>query len=454
MDVIRQAIRHLNPGQVPVFTVDQPLFSIAKQIQWFWPSEYGENEFVILLGGLHIEMACFSTLGNLLNGSGWTHALTQANIATSGTADSFLAAAHVTRTRHAHQIAACALSILLHKAYENYTYEESVPDSFDEWCSKRVEISPQFQYWHMIMRFELLVLVFVRSLRDSNFPLYVAVLQKIAPWFFALDHTHYSRWLPIHICDMMTLQDQHPDIAVQFSQGGFVVHKTKRPFSSIAIDQAHVQNNKIVKGDGGAVGLLQNPKALLRWTVAGPEISRATEEFEANCLSDSGKTNLKHHELTLSAQSTFANEVRHLVQVIEDMGNPFMEESADLLVLDSQDIADSAIVQTVRTIEKIGQDQYDKYMSERVIERTASVYDTISRNKMPLFSQPPLTDSSNPKQSLKFLKSDCALFLRLYIASQTCDGDLDNFFQHENHTYPPSLSQHGKLRFSTKSDIV
>ena len=210
----------------------------------------------------------------------------------------------------------------------------------------------------------------------------------------------------------------------------------------------------IIKGDGGAVGMLQNPKALLRWTVAGPEISRATEEFEANCLSDSGKTNLKHHELTLSAQSTFANEVRHLVQVIEDMGNPFMEESADLLVLDSQDIADSALVQTVRTIEKIGQDQYDKYMSERVIERTASVYDTISRNKMPLFSQPPLTDSSNPKQSLKFLKSDCALFLRLYIASQTRDGDLDNFFQHENHTYPPSLSQHGKLRFSTKSDIV
>ena len=41
---------------------------------------------------------------------------------------------------------------------------------------------------------------------------------------------------------------------------------------------------------------------------------------------------------------------RHLVQVIEDMGNPFMEESGDLLVLDSQDIADSAIVQTVRTI--------------------------------------------------------------------------------------------------------
>ena len=69
---------------------------------------------------------------------------------------------------------------------------------------------------------------------------------------------------------MMTLQEQHPDTTIQFSQGGFAVHKTKRPFSSIAIDQAHEQNNKVVKGDGGAVGLLQNPNALLHWMVAGP----------------------------------------------------------------------------------------------------------------------------------------------------------------------------------------
>ena len=77
MDVIRQAVHHINPGQVPVVTVDQPLFAIAKQIQWSWPDEYGEEKFVILLGGLHVEMASLATLGDLLKGSGWTHALTQ-----------------------------------------------------------------------------------------------------------------------------------------------------------------------------------------------------------------------------------------------------------------------------------------------------------------------------------------------------------------------------------------
>ena len=51
----RQATEHLNP--VPVITVDQPLYAIAKKIQWTWPRIYGEDKFVVMMGGLHIEMA-------------------------------------------------------------------------------------------------------------------------------------------------------------------------------------------------------------------------------------------------------------------------------------------------------------------------------------------------------------------------------------------------------------
>ena len=34
-------------------------------------------------------------------------------------------------------------------------------------------------------------------------------------------------------------------------------------------DRAHEQNNAAVKGDGGAVGLTENPAALHRWMVSG-----------------------------------------------------------------------------------------------------------------------------------------------------------------------------------------
>ena len=69
-------------------------------------------------------------------------------------------------------------------------------------------------------------------------------------WFFALDHPNYARWLPGHIRDMMTLHSTAPDIFTECEKDHFVVHKTHNAFSVIAIDHAHEQNNRLVKGDG------------------------------------------------------------------------------------------------------------------------------------------------------------------------------------------------------------
>ena len=57
-----------------------------------------------------------------------------------------------------------------------------------------------------------------------------------------------------------------------FTRSSFVVHKINRKFSEIALHHAHEQVNAIVKGQGGAVGLTENPGALRRWMVAGPEL--------------------------------------------------------------------------------------------------------------------------------------------------------------------------------------
>jgi hypothetical protein len=61
-------------------------------------------------------------------------------------------------------------------------------------------------------------------------------------------------------------------------KGNFTVNKTTHNFSAIALDHAHEQNNASVKGDGGAVGLTENPTALRRWMVSGPEMARVIGE--------------------------------------------------------------------------------------------------------------------------------------------------------------------------------
>ena len=64
MNIIRNAVENINNGQGSVIISDQPLYTIAKQIQWKWPEIYSEEEFVIMLGGMHIENAALSTVGD------------------------------------------------------------------------------------------------------------------------------------------------------------------------------------------------------------------------------------------------------------------------------------------------------------------------------------------------------------------------------------------------------
>ena len=71
-------------------------------------------------------------------------------------------------------------------------------------------------------------------------------------------------------------------MATEFQNGHFDVQKSHRAFSSIPIYQAHKQNNKIVKGDGGAVCLTVNSSQLLRLMVSGPEVSRIVNEFKSS----------------------------------------------------------------------------------------------------------------------------------------------------------------------------
>ncbi|CAG2214124.1 unnamed protein product [Mytilus edulis] len=116
MNKAKQCVQFLNSGQIPVISGDQPLYALAKSVQWNWPNRFSEEQIVVLFGDLHIEIAALRTIGDWLDNSGWTSALSQANIASSGTADSFLRASHVSRTQHAHEVTARALYIIMQRS--------------------------------------------------------------------------------------------------------------------------------------------------------------------------------------------------------------------------------------------------------------------------------------------------------------------------------------------------
>ena len=451
---VKEATLYLNQDQVPVVTVDQPLFAIAKQIQWQWPETFGEDKFIVILGGLHIEMAAFKAIGNLLKESGWTAVLTEAGIASSGTAESFLAASSVTKTRFAHQVTACALYKLLQCAYDQYKnddHSDSDIHEFEYWRTEKERTHPQFQFGSQVFTIEILILVFIRSIRETNFELYREALSELAPYFFALDHTNYARWLSIHLRDMAMIETMHPSMAQEFKNGHFAVHKTEKTFSAIAIDQAHDQNNKIIKGDGGAIGLTEDPSALRRWMVAGPEISRILEEFDQSYGNVSVDT--RHHEETEANQRNFLEHVRQMTNAIEEQGNPFMEDTKDLIVLDTKEIMGAEVSESHKQLLNIGREQYEKFTRE-MHEDKSTFYDPLKRNKLPLFSRKAAPEISSSETKLQSMKDDCQLFSRLFISCQSRQCDLKEFFMHENQTAPPSLSLNGCLNIGTKSDLM
>ena len=119
----------------------------------------------------------------------------------------------------------------------------------------------QFQYCATVKSLELCLLVFVRYQRKSSFSMYLDALTELVPWFFALDHTNYARW--IQFISVTLLSYQRDDVARKVSAGNFTIQKTMRVFSAISpFDQAHEQNNACIKSDGGAVDLTDNPSAL------------------------------------------------------------------------------------------------------------------------------------------------------------------------------------------------
>ena len=88
----------------------------------------------------------------------------------------------------------------------------------------------------------------------------------------------------------------------------------------MGIDQAHEQNNKIFKTDGGVIGILVNPTVLLKWAICGPVISEILKEEEDVNLPE------LHHEDTVSFEQDFWTDRDSVIASMREYGNPFEEE--------------------------------------------------------------------------------------------------------------------------------
>ena len=100
---------------------------------WYLPNEYGHRKVALMLGVLHIEMVMLGCLGDLLEDSGWTVALSNSGITSPGN-DALLTGHDVAKTKYMHQVTALALHQLMVSSYDEHIESKSStePPNFGE----------------------------------------------------------------------------------------------------------------------------------------------------------------------------------------------------------------------------------------------------------------------------------------------------------------------------------
>jgi hypothetical protein len=84
--------------------------------------------------------------------------------------------------------------------------------------------------------------------------------------------------------------------------------------------------------------------------VAGPEVASVNGEFEM--AKEHQEKTLKRHIIakTGSMRKSFNKDVRSPVSVIEQHGNPFRQETTDLVIHDTGDIISSPVIRSVQNV--------------------------------------------------------------------------------------------------------
>ena len=451
MNTIQEVTSFLNPGQISVMAADQPIYLICKEIQWAYPEEYGPDKFFLLMGGLHIEFEIMKVLGTLLENSGWTFIISKAGLCGSGTADSMLKAKDLKKTRYAYQVTAACLWILQRESYQSYVDSTEEPLDFTEWRQSKTESSSHFFFWNLIFEQIQVLLAFLLSERSANFDMYVEMLKCIVPLLFALDKHRYAKCLSVHIHDILTIKSKNPLLYEQISRN-FTVRKSDRPFSCMATDHAHEQNNETAKGSLSVISLMDTPHTLNRWMLASPHVQVLLNDFASDITNVKQTITQKHLDDTKAKNSKLFKDVSRMAALFQEIGNPFCDTNT-LHNIETGEQPPNEVVTDLRRMHELGKRQYKEYFQQRLELSNKSMKDTLHKNNIKLLSYKPKTVVK--KSKAKMLRTDYGLFANLLMSCQTRNQDLDDFFMHENHPFPPSLTDSTNMRITTsKADLV
>ena len=125
MNIISNKINTLNPGQIPVDTVDQLIFALTKELMIRFPDRFGPDKYFCLFGSLYIENSLLIICGQVIKGSGLDEIMCTCGLSIAG-ADSLVTVNDIKRARYCLQVGACVIYSKLKEAHRDSGSDELI----------------------------------------------------------------------------------------------------------------------------------------------------------------------------------------------------------------------------------------------------------------------------------------------------------------------------------------
>ena len=285
--------------------------------------------------------------------------------------------------------------------------------------SESCKSSQVFKFWNSYVTMVLVLLRFIRADRKGDWRLHRASTAEMTLYFFSIDCTNYSRWLPVYFANMHLLEDTAREVHQEFMQGNHAVSRSCQPFSQIWTDMALEQTVYLdSKTKGVIVGILQKPLALERWFLTAherTEITTATKELCGICNSDSKQA---HKEAGLRRISRDEEDVKKLItMLLFVMSDPFdMESVDDGVTVPLSNLATGVVMpQDIATrflnAEELGMQEMNSFITKRITSNEMGFWDTLPKMKIKTFASMVKKVQAKPsEEKLATVNADRNLF--------------------------------------------
>jgi hypothetical protein len=259
------------------------------------------------------------------------------------------------------------------------------------------------------------ILTFIRATRDNNIMMHLEATRALLKYFFANNNLSYARLQSLYLTTMEELKTTNPEIWNEFLNGNlFSVSKNGGSFRSIAPDHAHEQEIKIIKGNGGVIGITQKEECLDRYFKIAHEMLNINKKFESEFLIKN-HIRTEHHEKSYNIANRMETCKNKLVAVFEEYSIFSCCEATELTNFFTLEKIDPVIVADIVNRDQIGEELAAQFIEDRLINEKKTIWDPMSKSKIHSFTSELPTKTKKAPQT----KSEKNLMQRLIVAAQS-----------------------------------